>query len=131
MMAGVGEYVMIGGENYRFEDVRIDGSQIHLVREPDLAAQFGTQPGLRAPELRGEIFVPVLQDPDGRDSVSTYTAAADPAATDPADRAPASSVIDIEKMRGQWIFLDFWGTWCPPCIDEMPFLKEGLAPVPG
>ena len=134
MMAGVGEFVMIGAENYRFDDVRIDGSQIRLVREPDLAAQTGTQPGLRAPELRGEIFVPVLQDPDGRDSVSTDTAAADPAATDPAaadpaatdpaDSTPASSVIDIEKMRGQWVFLDFWGTWCPPCIDEMPFLKE-------
>ncbi len=124
MMAGVGEYVMIGGENYRFDDVRIDGSQIRLVREPDLAAQTGTQPGLRAPELRGEIFVPVLQDPDARDSVSTDTAAADPAATDPADSVPASSVINIEKMRGQWVFLDFWGTWCPPCIDEMPFLKE-------
>jgi peroxiredoxin len=124
MMAGVGEYVMIGAENYRFDEVHIDGSQIRLVREPDLAAQTGTQPGLRAPELRGEIFVPVLQDPDARDSVSTDTAAADPAATDPADSTPASSVIDIEKMRGQWVFLDFWGTWCPPCIDEMPFLKE-------
>lgn len=104
MMAGVGEYVMIGGENYRFDDVRIDGSQIRLVREPDLAAQTGTQPGLRAPELRGEVFAPVSQGPTGPD--------------------PASTQIDIENMRKKWVFLDFWGTWCPPCIDEMPFLKE-------
>ncbi len=114
MMAGVGEYVMIGAENYRFDEVRIDGSQIRLVRDPNLAAQTGTQPGLRAPELRGEVFAPVPQSPDGKDSVSS----------DPDGKDLASTEIDIEKMRGKWVFLDFWGTWCPPCIDEMPYLKE-------
>ena len=114
MMAGVGEYVMIGGESYRFDDVRIDGSQIRLVREPDLAAQTGTQPGLRAPELRGEVFAPVPQSQAGMDPESTGQAGTDPASTE----------IDIGKMRGKWVFLDFWGTWCPPCIDEMPYLKE-------
>ncbi len=144
MMAGVGEYVMIGAENYRFEDVRIDGSRIHLVRERDLALQTGTQPGLRAPELRGEVFATVPQDLDDRDPVSSDTAAVvsvpsdhagrEPTSTDPAGPGPASTdtsngplsstQIDIEDLRGKWVFLDFWGTWCPPCIDEMPYLKE-------
>ncbi|MFO8028495.1 MAG: redoxin domain-containing protein [Cyclonatronaceae bacterium] len=104
MLASVGEYVIIGGEHYRFDDVRIDGSEIRLVREPDIAAQTGTQPGLRAPELRGEVFVPVPENGDpGADGAAEF---------------------DLADMRGSWIFLDFWGTWCPPCIDEMPFLKE-------
>ena len=124
MMAGVGEYVMIGAEHYRFDEVRIDGSQIRLVREPDLAAQTGTQPGLRAPELRGEVFAPVPQSPDGKDPVSSDPYGRDPESSDPDGKDLASTEIDIEKMRGKWVFLDFWGTWCPPCIDEMPYLKE-------
>lgn len=26
--------------------------------------------------------------------------------------------------QGKWIFLDFWGTWCGPCIAEHPDLED-------
>ncbi len=29
-----------------------------------------------------------------------------------------------EKLRGQVYLIDFWGTWCAPCIKEMPHLHE-------
>lgn len=28
-----------------------------------------------------------------------------------------------ESLRGQWTLLDFWATWCPPCIDDLPKLS--------
>lgn len=28
--------------------------------------------------------------------------------------------IDMEQLKGKTIFLNFWATWCPPCIAEMP-----------
>lgn len=31
--------------------------------------------------------------------------------------------IELAKMKGNIVFLDFWGTWCSPCVKEMPELK--------
>jgi thiol-disulfide isomerase/thioredoxin len=32
--------------------------------------------------------------------------------------------FDFSKMRGQYVLLDFWGSWCSPCIEEVPKLKN-------
>ncbi len=26
--------------------------------------------------------------------------------------------------KGQWLVINFWATWCPPCIHEMPELER-------
>lgn len=32
--------------------------------------------------------------------------------------------FNLESLRGKYVLIDFWGTWCAPCIAEMPEVKE-------
>ena len=32
--------------------------------------------------------------------------------------------VDLEKLRGKVVLLDFWATWCPPCIEEIPNVRS-------
>jgi len=37
---------------------------------------------------------------------------------------PAGAELRTASLRGQPLLLNFWGTWCPPCIKEMPELDQ-------
>ena len=39
-------------------------------------------------------------------------------------RDETGKVVALSEFRGQIVVLNFWATWCPPCIDEMPSLNE-------
>jgi thiol-disulfide isomerase/thioredoxin len=30
----------------------------------------------------------------------------------------------LENMKGKVLFINFWATWCPPCIGEMPTIQD-------
>lgn len=32
--------------------------------------------------------------------------------------------VDLKSLKGKVVVIDFWGTWCRPCVAELPTLKK-------
>lgn len=38
--------------------------------------------------------------------------------------------VELAELQGQVVVVNFWGTWCPPCVREIPELAEFSAAYP-
>ena len=35
-------------------------------------------------------------------------------------------LIDMKQYNGKTVFINFWATWCKPCIEEMPTIRKAM-----
>jgi thiol-disulfide isomerase/thioredoxin len=44
---------------------------------------------------------------------------------------PSGEKLAMQSLRGKPLMINFWATWCPPCVEELPlldgFYKENAA----
>ncbi|MCO5233378.1 MAG: TlpA family protein disulfide reductase [Chitinophagales bacterium] len=36
----------------------------------------------------------------------------------------SKETFDLSKFKGKVVVLNFWATWCPPCVQEMPMFEN-------
>jgi len=36
----------------------------------------------------------------------------------------AGHTVSLSQQKGHPVLLNFWATWCPPCVDEVPSLED-------
>jgi len=36
---------------------------------------------------------------------------------------PQGQALDLASFRGHPVLVNFWATWCPPCVEELPMLN--------
>lgn len=57
--------------------------------------------------------------------------------TQVAQKAPAFTIhdgaktISLDQYRGKVVVLNFWASWCPPCLEELPTLIQLQQQMPG
>lgn len=37
---------------------------------------------------------------------------------------PDGSTVELSDLRGKVVFVNFWATWCTPCVKEIPDLEK-------
>lgn len=37
---------------------------------------------------------------------------------------PEGQTLQMSDLRGKPLLLNFWATWCPPCVEELPLLNS-------
>jgi thiol-disulfide isomerase/thioredoxin len=37
---------------------------------------------------------------------------------------PGGGELAMQSLRGQPLLINFWATWCPPCVEELPLLDR-------
>lgn len=65
-----------------------------------------------------------LNSADARKLIENPRRAREPYAPDFSFTTAEGEYVSLEDLQGKVVLLDFWGTWCPPCVASVPSLRE-------
>jgi cytochrome c biogenesis protein CcmG/thiol:disulfide interchange protein DsbE len=55
---------------------------------------------------------------------SSGVAVGDPAPVAPLPRLEGAGTQSLADYRGRWVLVNFWASWCTPCLEEAPALER-------
>ena len=87
------------------------------------------------PRIMDQLDEPIAFSLDGMTRVESVQALADEDAVagsaDEGETAPSFTIpnvdgetVALDDLRGSYVVLDFWATWCKPCVKAFPHLDE-------
>ncbi|MFF5380824.1 TlpA family protein disulfide reductase [Pedobacter suwonensis] len=84
---------------------------------------------LLSPDFKGKVLQGLMAiglfQPDIPDTQEGATAAVPPAAgQDLTLMNQSGKQVQLSSLKGKVVFMNFWATWCPPCIAEMPSIGK-------
>ncbi|MBI1306669.1 MAG: redoxin domain-containing protein [Bacteroidetes bacterium] len=89
-----GEYILLDGKYYKYLKADFRSLTLSLEEMPGDTVPFSSQIGMRAIPFKARKF--------GSDS----------------------AVISLSDFKGKFVYLDFWGTWCAPCVEEIANIRR-------
>jgi cytochrome c biogenesis protein CcmG, thiol:disulfide interchange protein DsbE len=87
----------------------------------------GAEPRLMALDLRRAKWDAKLAEEVETYKIDPATLIGNPAPRLQAEEWKPGDPLTLEKLKGKVVMLDFWATWCKPCIAQFPVMREWQA----
>ena len=119
------------GSNYNLAKEKLEGRVLYWFLAGELINRFkrGRSEAFAWAQRKWEEFQQSNPYPEYNEAVLVALAAA--LKLQPGQPAPEFTLDDLDgqpvslsQFKGQVVLLDFWASWCVPCINDLPYLRE-------